>query len=127
MQAKPQQPTQFVTSLAAIGAAVLLARWPQMNRAEVRALMAHLAGEVCRRFAGRRIYVAAGHAQQRAARDVAIRKAFAEPGPDGAAARSPARTRQVAAQYGLTARHVRSILASKNPAPNGRSPASANH
>ena len=111
MQAKPQPHPQFIACLAAIGAAKLVARLPGVGRAEARAVMAHVADELCKRFAGRRIYVAAGHAQRRAERDATIFQAFTKPGSGGIAAKSAARVAQLAKQYGLTERHVRSILA----------------
>ena len=81
-----------------------------LSHTQSKAVADAVACRVAKEFGGTEIYVALGCGEERQARDQSIRTDFCTPGPDGAAALSPARAAQIAAAHRLSVRRVRAIL-----------------
>lgn len=109
----------FVSSLVAIGAARLATCMPAIDGDQARQVMGEVADELCLQFARTELYIPAGAANKRAARDAAMRRQHAEDGPGGVRRGTAARAAQLARQYGLSVRRVRSIVAASRAAGDG--------
>jgi hypothetical protein len=101
----------LATCLMQVAALHALAAWPGIDVHQLRAALLVGVNAVRCAHGGRAVYMTTGRAQRYQARDGAIRGAVAAAGPDGATAGSAARAHQVAAEYGLSVRRVRAIVA----------------
>lgn len=87
------------------------AAWPGLDPVSLRAAFEQALCEVRRKHGGRTVYLDARTASVLAARNAGIRKAWGEPGPQGAKPNTQERLQQVARLHRLSERRVRSILA----------------
>ena len=115
MPAEQASLSGFVSCLIKAGVRSLVANFPAVSPAGAQAVMREVADELCRGYAGREIYVPAARAQQLQVRNALILQRYHQDGARGVPAKSAARIRQLADEFELTARQVRSILGSTRP------------
>lgn len=112
MPAAPASLSAFVTVLIAVGVQRMVARLPGVDKVVAKAVMHEVADELCGRYAGLEFYVPAAHAQRLHTRNALIQQRYREDGAQGVAAGSAARIKQLAGEFELTARQVRTIVGS---------------